>query len=92
MKPSNELFKLNFEGLGNRYTQSVNENSSFNELEKYTYYTDGDSVYREKKSINEAKTIDKSEKNIDISAIKKLMNYKSSDFLDINAIKRNRGF
>lgn len=93
----NENLKpLNLDGLGNKYTFNINENENYGITHGSKFYTDGSKVYvvNAKTNINEdvnnRDAIGSSKS--DFNKMKKLMNYKPSNFVNTNGVKKNRGF
>jgi hypothetical protein len=89
------LILLNLDGLGNKYTQKVDENISYNDIKKSTFYTDGTKVFRinNKKTLNENNSVSTKENvNESLNKMKGLINYKPHEHVDVNKTKRTRGF
>ena len=97
---TDELFKLDFTGLGNAYVSrtidnkvNVNENVS-DALTSHTYYTDGKEVFaikNPKVNLNE-NTNTKPVVNEQVNKMKHLLGYKPDSFVNTNNTKINRGF
>lgn len=84
-------FTLNFDGLGNRYDNKVNE-STKNDALIGKFYTDSDKIY----NINNPENINENEEknviNEEFNKMKHLMNYKPEKFVKTDGVKRNRRF
>jgi len=97
---TDELFKLDFTGLGNAYiSRTIDNKVSVNEsvsdaLTSHSYYTDGKKVFAVKNpkvSLNENTTA-KPIVNEQVNKMKHLLGYKPDSFVNTNSTKRNRGF
>lgn len=90
-EPTEYLCEINFEGLGNLYTQKVNVNENFNKaITGKKFYTNGIEVFVLKnsvKNINESKLNDKPVVNEGMNKMKHLMGYNPKDFIRHNKIK-----
>jgi hypothetical protein len=101
VKNAEDLFELDFTGLGNTYNQKtenykvkVNE-TVVNAINTYKFFTDGTSVFAMKnpvKSINENDEKSKPVVNEQVDKMKHLLGYKPNSFVDTNNVKKNRGF
>jgi hypothetical protein len=101
-KINENLFELDFTGLGNSYvskTQNkkviVNETVT-NVLEEYKFLTDGKKVFAVKnpvQNLNENEQKDKKPViNEQVNKMKHLLGYKPNDFVNTKGTKENRGF
>ena len=99
---ADDLFELDFSGLGNTYhSKSIDNKVIVNEtvvraIRSNKYYTNGKTVVGVKnkiKNINETKENEnKSVVNEEMNKIKHLLDYKPDSFVNTNNIKKNRGF
>jgi hypothetical protein len=96
------LFKLDFTGLGNSYeSKTVNKRVSVNEsvvraLTTYQFFTDGKEVFAIKNPVqklneNEQKD-EKPVLNEQVNKMKHLSGYDPNNFVDTKNVKKNRGF
>ena len=95
------LFKLDFTGLGNSYINKSHDNKvSVNEgvvnvLEAHKFYTDGKQVFA---IVNEAKTLNENEVKVkpviseEMIKMKHLLGYAPKNFVSTDKTKTNRGF
>jgi len=75
----NEGYKLNLEGLGNKYTQKINENKNFADIvNEFDFYLVENTVVKTKKSTGEAKGVI----NENLKKMEHLMGYNSKDFVN----------
>ena len=97
---TDELFKLDFTGLGNAYiSRTIDNKVSVNEsvsdaLTSHSYYTDGKKVFAVKNpkvNLNE-NTNTKPVVNEQVNKMKHLLGYKPDSFVNTNKTKINRGF
>lgn len=95
-----DLFELDFTGLGNTYNSKTVDNKVIvneevvNALSTYKFYTDGKNIMAiksAKKSLNES--VDNVIViNEEFDKMKHLLGYRPNNFIDTNNIKKNRGF
>jgi hypothetical protein len=96
------LFKLDFTGLGNSYeSKTVNKKVNVNEsvvkaLTSYQFFTDGKEVFAIKNPVqklneNEQKD-EKPVLNEQVNKMKHLSGYDPNNFVDTKNVKKNRGF
>ena len=87
--------ELNLEGLGNVYTQQVNENVEMrNIMDNFKFYYNGENVVKlkfEKMKLNESETKEKIV-NKQYEKMKKLMGYNPSKHINTSNVKKKRGF
>lgn len=86
---------LNLAGLGNGYTQSVNENREMrNIMNSFDFYLDKGAVVKvaRKQSLTEGKETLKPAVNEQLEKMKKLLSYDPSKRVDTSNVKKNRGF
>jgi len=97
---TDDLFKLDFTGLGNAYiSRTIDNKVSVNEsvsdaLTSHSYYTDGKKVFAVKNpkvNLNENTNI-KPVVNEQVNKMKHLLGYKPDSFVNTNKTKINRGF
>ena len=92
LKP--EGTKLVLEGMGNTYTQGVNENVEMRKLmDSYDFYINGGKVTKVakgKQTLTEGE--EKKPINEQLEKMKKLWNYKPEGHLSTSNVKKNRGF
>lgn len=94
VKQSNGVL-LNLAGLGNVYTQSVNENKEMrNIMNSFDFYLDKGAVVKvaKKQSLTESKETSKPAVNEQVEKMKKLFSYDPSKRVDTSNVKKNRGF
>lgn len=88
------LFKIDFAGLGNAITSKGIINENINDLlNENAFYTDGEKVFVtniEKNVLNESENKTKKSENHD--KIKHLIGYKPKNYISTVNTKRNRGF
>jgi hypothetical protein len=97
----NNLFELDFTGLGNTYnSKTINNKVTVNEniirvMEEHKFYTDGKKIYAIKKSLQNLNE-DVNKKQVIINEqydkMKHLLGYKPQNFVDTKNVKKNRGF
>lgn len=76
----NEGYKLNLEGLGNKYTQKINENKNFADIvNEFDFYLVENTVVKTKKTTGEAA---KGVINENLKKMEHLMGYNSKDFVN----------
>ena len=96
-QPTDDLFKLHFDGLGNTYTSNVKLNENLvNALNNNEFYIDkkGQIFVTEKPNvINEEKNVLKNvlDESI-VNKMKHLYGYNPKDFTETKNVKTNRGF
>jgi hypothetical protein len=87
--------KLNLDGLGNTFTQRVDENEVMRDvMNAFDFYFNGESTVRVKKgrqTLSEAEN-KKVSINEEVEKMKKLWSYNGSSKLDTSGTKKNRGF
>ena len=90
-----EWYKLNLHGLGNIYTQKVQENTDMRDfMNSFDFYFNGKNVVKTKSSvgvINES-TEEKPIVNEGLEKMKKLWGYDPSKHVGTSSVKKNRGF
>lgn len=95
-----DLFKLDFAGLGNKYYgRAIDSKVIVNEsIEKFInrneFYTDGTNIFIKKisKNINESVNSSRTVNNENINKMKHLLGYNPSKFVDTKKVKKFRGF
>jgi hypothetical protein len=100
-KLDENLFELDFTGLGNTYnSKSVDNKVSVNEgvvnaISEHKFYTDGKNVFAVKnpvQKLNESVSKNKPVVNEQMDKMKHLLGYKPETFTNTNNVKKNRGF
>ena len=87
-------FKISLEGMGNTYTQGVNENVEMrNMMNSWDFYMNAgkvNKVAKGKQSLTEGE--EKKPINEQVQKMMKLAGYKPADHLSTSNVKKNRGF
>ncbi len=89
------LFELDFTGMGNVYSNKGDINESIVDVvSKYKFYTDGMKVVAIKttKSLNENVDTKKVMVNEEFNKMQHLLGYKPKDYVNTKNVKTNRGF
>jgi len=96
-----DLFELDFTGLGNTYnSKSIDNKVIVNEavvnlISTHKFYTDGKNVIAIKnqiKSLNENIQVGKPMVNEQYDKMKHLLGYRPADYIDTKNVRKNRGF
>jgi len=100
-KLNENLFELDFTGLGNTYNSKTIDNKvSVNEsvvkvMSENKFYTDGKAIFAIKnpvQKLNENVSKEKPVVNEQMDKMKHLLGYKPESFTNTNNVKKNRGF
>lgn len=95
LAPENDLYPLDFAGLGNTYNSKVQVNEDVKTaIESYQFYTDGTKVfaYKPVQNLSGAALKTKPVVNEHVDKMKHLLGYNPKNYVDTSNVKKNRGF